>query len=87
MEIIECRGEGRRGHDRARRSLLRSACGRTGHPARLRAGASQYRVRITSMCIRLPSRPGDRGVEIPFILFTYYNPALQFGLGAILEAA
>lgn len=36
-------------------------------------------------CIKLGSRLREEGVKMPLILFTYYNPALQFGLERFFE--
>lgn len=41
--------------------------------------ALQHRVSLTD-CIELGSKARSRGVKMPFIIFTYYNPALQLGL-------
>jgi tryptophan synthase alpha chain len=41
--------------------------------------ALKNRVSLTD-CIAVASRARSRGVRMPFILFTYYNPALQLGL-------
>jgi len=41
--------------------------------------ALRHRVSLTD-CIGLASKARSRGVTMPFILFTYYNPALQLGL-------
>ncbi len=40
--------------------------------------ALRNQVRITDV-IQLAKQARDRGVEIPFILFSYYNPVLQLG--------
>jgi tryptophan synthase alpha chain len=37
------------------------------------------RISLTD-CIGVASKARSRGVKMPFILFTYYNPALQLGL-------
>ncbi|WP_128894431.1 tryptophan synthase subunit alpha [Longirhabdus pacifica] len=31
-------------------------------------------------CIQVAKQARERGVKLPFILFTYYNPVLQFGI-------
>jgi len=36
-------------------------------------------------CIKLGNRLREAGVKLPLILFTYYNPALQFGLERFFE--
>lgn len=41
--------------------------------------ALRHRVSLTD-CIELASKARSRGVTMPFIIFTYYNPALQLGL-------
>lgn len=41
--------------------------------------ALEHQVNIRH-CIEMAKRARERGVELPFILFTYYNPVLQFGL-------
>lgn len=41
--------------------------------------ALRHRVSLTD-CIKLASKARSRGVTMPFIIFTYYNPALQLGL-------
>lgn len=33
-------------------------------------------------CIELAGKARDEGVKLPFILFTYFNPVLQYGLDA-----
>lgn len=38
-----------------------------------------HRVTILD-CLRIASEARERGVQTPFILFTYYNPVLQLGL-------
>ena len=42
--------------------------------------ALQQQVRITDVMTACQAGEG-RGVEMPFILFSYYNPVLQLGLG------
>lgn len=41
--------------------------------------ALQHRITLTD-CIALGPKVRSRGVKMPLILFTYYNPALQLGL-------
>ncbi len=41
--------------------------------------ALQNRVSLAD-CIEVASKARSRGVRMPFIIFTYYNPALQLGL-------
>ncbi len=41
--------------------------------------ALRHRVSLTD-CIELASKARSRGVTMPFIIFTYFNPALQLGL-------
>jgi tryptophan synthase alpha chain len=41
--------------------------------------ALRNRISLTD-CIEVASKARSRGVTMPFILFTYYNPALQMGL-------
>ncbi|MFD1989789.1 tryptophan synthase subunit alpha [Paenibacillus nicotianae] len=36
-------------------------------------------------CLEVADGARQRGVEMPFILFTYYNPILQFGLDTFFE--
>ncbi|MGO4544200.1 tryptophan synthase subunit alpha [Paenibacillus sp. 2TAB23] len=36
-------------------------------------------------CIEIAEQAREAGVQIPFILFTYYNPVFQFGLDAFFE--
>ncbi|MFD2672908.1 tryptophan synthase subunit alpha [Marinicrinis sediminis] len=36
--------------------------------------------------IQSASRARERGIQLPFILFTYYNPVLQFGLENFFQA-
>ncbi|MEO3945192.1 tryptophan synthase subunit alpha [Gorillibacterium sp. CAU 1737] len=46
--------------------------------------ALQNRVTIAD-CIQTAKVCRDKGSELPFILFTYYNPVLQFGLKRFFE--
>lgn len=46
--------------------------------------ALQHQVRITDV-IELAKRARDEGVDIPFILFSYYNPVLQLGLERFMQ--
>lgn len=41
--------------------------------------ALRHRVTVVD-CIRTAKKARERGVRLPFILFTYYNPVLQLGL-------
>ena len=36
-------------------------------------------------CIRVAKRARERGSRLPFILFTYFNPVLQFGLDRFFD--
>ncbi|QJD82434.1 tryptophan synthase subunit alpha [Cohnella herbarum] len=36
-------------------------------------------------CMAVASRARERGVKLPFILFTYFNPVLQLGLGRYFD--
>ncbi|MFC5467756.1 tryptophan synthase subunit alpha [Cohnella suwonensis] len=50
-------------------------------PVIQRASERALRNRISLMdCIRVASKARDRGVKLPFILFSYFNPAYQLGL-------
>lgn len=50
-------------------------------PVIQRASERALRNRISLMdCIGAASKARSLGVKMPFIIFTYYNPALQFGL-------
>ncbi|WP_127588365.1 tryptophan synthase subunit alpha [Paenibacillus koleovorans] len=46
--------------------------------------ALQHRINIVD-CIRIARQARDRGVQLPFILFTYYNPVLRVGLERFFE--
>ncbi len=46
--------------------------------------ALQHDVTIIS-CMEVAKRAREAGVQMPFILFTYYNPALQLGLERFFE--
>jgi tryptophan synthase alpha chain len=46
--------------------------------------ALRNRIKLAD-CIEVASRARARGVTMPFILFTYYNPALQMGLARFFE--
>jgi len=46
--------------------------------------ALKHEVRITDV-IRLAKQARDQGVDIPFILFSYYNPVLQLGLESFMR--
>jgi tryptophan synthase alpha chain len=41
--------------------------------------ALRHRITIAD-CIGTARRARERGIRLPFVLFTYYNPVLQFGL-------
>ncbi|CAM3395153.1 tryptophan synthase subunit alpha [Marinicrinis lubricantis] len=50
-------------------------------PVIQRASERALQNRVTLMdCIQVGRKARDNGVQLPFILFTYYNPVLQFGL-------
>lgn len=50
-------------------------------PVIQRASERALRNRISLVdCMEVASKARTRGVKMPFILFTYYNPALQLGL-------
>ncbi|WP_276351595.1 tryptophan synthase subunit alpha [Cohnella caldifontis] len=50
-------------------------------PVIQRASERALRSRISlTDCIEVASKARSRGVKMPFIIFTYYNPALQLGL-------
>lgn len=46
--------------------------------------ALTHRVTIDT-CFEVASQARERGVQMPFILFTYYNPILQYGLDTFFE--
>lgn len=48
--------------------------------------ALQHNIKITD-CIQAARQARQAGVELPFILFTYYNPVLQLGVERLLELA
>lgn len=55
-------------------------------PVIQRASERALRNRILlADCIEVASRARARGVTMPFILFTYYNPALQMGLARFFQ--
>lgn len=55
-------------------------------PVIQRASERALRNSITILdCIRVASQAREAGVKLPFILFTYYNPALQLGLPRFFE--
>lgn len=55
-------------------------------PVIQRASERALRNRVSLIdCIEVGSRARSRGVQIPFIIFTYYNPALQLGLDRFFE--
>ena len=50
-------------------------------PVIQRASERALRHRVTlADCLKVAVRARQRGVKMPFILFTYYNPPLQYGL-------
>lgn len=50
-------------------------------PVIQRASERALKHRITILdCIKLAKQARERGVQLPFVLFTYYNPVLQVGL-------
>ena len=46
--------------------------------------ALQHQVRITDV-MKVAKQARDRGIETPFILFSYYNPVLQLGLERFMK--
>ena len=55
-------------------------------PVIQRASERALRSSITlTDCIHMAERARDEGVQIPLILFTYFNPVLQFGLEPFFE--
>ncbi len=55
-------------------------------PVNQRASLRALRHRITVIdCIQAASKARAKGVTIPLILFTYYNPLLQIGLDRVFE--
>jgi tryptophan synthase alpha chain len=55
-------------------------------PVIQRASERALAHRITILdCIELAGRVRERGVQLPIILFTYYNPALQTGLERLFQ--
>jgi len=55
-------------------------------PVIQRASERALRHRITiADCIRTARKARERGVNLPFILFTYYNPVLQMGFDTFFE--
>jgi tryptophan synthase alpha chain len=46
--------------------------------------ALAHQVRITDV-IRIARQARERGIETPFILFSYYNPVLQLGLERFMQ--
>nr|WP_099093079.1 tryptophan synthase subunit alpha [Paenibacillus yonginensis] len=48
--------------------------------------ALQHGITIDS-CFEAARKARERGVQMPFVLFTYYNPVLQMGLEAFMSAA
>ncbi|MGI2295820.1 tryptophan synthase subunit alpha [Paenibacillus sp. GXUN7292] len=37
-------------------------------------------------CMSIAKQARDEGVKLPFVLFTYYNPVLQYGLERLIDA-
>lgn len=55
-------------------------------PVIQRASERALRNHVTLLdCINLAAQAREEGVQIPLILFTYYNPVLQFGLKPFFE--
>lgn len=55
-------------------------------PVIQRASERALKNKITIVeCIETASKAREAGVEMPFILFTYFNPVLQFGLERFFE--
>ncbi|WP_341278155.1 tryptophan synthase subunit alpha [Paenibacillus sp. FSL H8-0537] len=55
-------------------------------PVIQRASERALRSSITLRdCIEAAAQAREAGVKLPFILFTYFNPVLQFGLEAFME--
>ncbi|WP_094096148.1 tryptophan synthase subunit alpha [Paenibacillus physcomitrellae] len=48
--------------------------------------ALQHGITINS-CLEAARKARERGVQMPFVLFTYYNPVLQMGLESFMSAA
>jgi tryptophan synthase alpha chain len=48
--------------------------------------ALQGQISIRS-CMEVAANARARGIELPFVLFTYFNPVLQMGLEAFIEEA
>jgi len=56
-------------------------------PVIQRASERALRHRVTlADCMKVAVKARERGVKMPFILFTYYNPALQYGLERFFAA-
>lgn len=55
-------------------------------PVIQRASERALQSRITILdCIHVAKEARNQGVQLPFILFTYYNPVLQIGLDSFFE--
>lgn len=55
-------------------------------PVIQRASERALKHRITILdCIHAAKKARDRGIQLPFILFTYYNPVLRLGLERFFE--
>ncbi|RXZ76854.1 tryptophan synthase subunit alpha [Paenibacillaceae bacterium] len=55
-------------------------------PVIQRASGRALENKVTLMnCIQLAEDARNSGIELPFILFTYYNPVFQFGLEKFFE--
>jgi tryptophan synthase alpha chain len=56
-------------------------------PVIQRASSRALQHKVTIMdCMAVAKRSRQSGVKLPFILFTYYNPALQLGLERFFDA-
>ena len=73
-----CGGRRRRRPDRARRAVLRSDRGRSGHSARRGARAASAGRRCGRSSRWWPSCVAG-GMETPIVLFGYYNPIFHYG--------
>ncbi|WP_059052530.1 tryptophan synthase subunit alpha [Paenibacillus senegalimassiliensis] len=55
-------------------------------PVIQRASERALRHGITiASCIRTAAQARERGISLPFVLFTYYNPVLQMGIEGFLQ--
>ena len=56
-------------------------------PVIQRASERALRQNITlEDCMAIAKQARDEGVKLPFVLFTYYNPVLQYGVERLIEA-